>query len=168
VTVAAKLMIPFSADILRVLGAAFSPLGPVIAGAATGTTFFVLPGFFGFLVWELKENWKLYRASRPKGLAPSPMGHHGETVGALLIPGVHSGTLPKLYERWRRAAQIEDAEAVLGGKHRAPVAEGSHGKFREGLQEVEQAVRRFVERELVALLARSPRWTRGAIQVVGV
>ena len=26
------------------------------------------PGVFGFLVWELKENWRLYRANRPRNI----------------------------------------------------------------------------------------------------
>jgi len=168
VTVAAKLMIPLTKVLLSALYTAFSPLGPVIATTAAGATLFVLPGFFGFLAWELKENWKLYRASRPKALPASHVGHHGETMGALMIPGVHSGTLPKIYERWRRAAEREDAEAVVGGKDRRPMAEGSQGRFREGLHDVEQSVRRFVERELAALLMRSPRWKFGAIEVGAV
>ena len=33
-----------------------------------------IPGIFGFLVWELKENWRLYAANRPKGLQPMIIG----------------------------------------------------------------------------------------------
>src|SRR5262249_33491514 len=104
-------------------------------------------------------------------LHSSIIGHHGETMGALMIPGFHSGTLPKLFARLRRAAQRED-EASLGrppgAAERAPIAEGSQGHFREGIHEVEEAVRRFIERELVTLLLRVPRWTFGAIDVVGI
>ncbi len=53
-----------------------------IAGSAT----LLLPGVFGFLVWELKENWRLYAANRPTQLRPASVGHHGETVLQLLRP----------------------------------------------------------------------------------
>ena len=33
-----------------------------------------IPGIFGFLVWELKENWRLYAANRPQGLQPMIIG----------------------------------------------------------------------------------------------
>ena len=62
-----------------------------------------IPGIFGFLVWELKENWRLYAANRPKGLQPMIIGSHGETMGRLLEPGFHSGTIPKLFAKLRRA-----------------------------------------------------------------
>jgi hypothetical protein len=171
VTVSHKLMLPFSPDVLLALSAALEPLGPVIGGTIAATTVFLLPSAAGFLVWEFKENWKLYRASRPRVLSPTLIGHHGETMGALMIPGFHSGTLPKLYTRWRRAAQRED-EASLGRTPGAPslppASEGSQGSFREGIHELEEAVRRFVEREFVTLLLRVPRWSFGVIEVVGI
>jgi hypothetical protein len=144
-----------------------SPLGPVIAGTIAGTTVFLLPSVFGFLVWELKENWKLYRASRAKELSPSRVGHHGETMAALMVPGFHSGTLPKLYARLRRAAQREQ-ETTPKHVRLERRSEGSLGRFREGLQEVERAVRRFVERELCALITQSRRWPFGSITVASV
>ena len=64
---------------------------------------FALPGVVGFLVWELKENWRLYKANRPRTLQPAAVGHHGETVVRLLRYGFHSGTISKLYSRLRRA-----------------------------------------------------------------
>jgi hypothetical protein len=171
VTVAHKLMLPFSPDILHALSSALAPLGSVIGGTIAATTVFLVPSAAGFLVWELKENWKLYRASRPQAIVPVLVGHHGETMGALLIPGFHSGTLPKLYARFRRAAQREDEASLAkpsGLPERAPSAEGSEGRFREGLHAVEDAVRQFVERELLALLSRVPRWPFGVIEVSGV
>ncbi|MFK7930137.1 MAG: hypothetical protein AB8H79_18240, partial [Myxococcota bacterium] len=136
-----------------------------------GLTVLLIPSIFGFLAWELKENYKLYRATRPDGLPAAPVGPHGETMKSLLVVGLHSGTLPKLYERLRRAAQREDDSAVL----RAQPSSRSHGyaigglgRFRDGLREVERGVRRFVERELIAVLHRSPRWTFGALSVKAV
>ena len=34
----------------------------------------LLPGIPGFLVWELKENWRLYAANRPEDLRPVTSG----------------------------------------------------------------------------------------------
>jgi hypothetical protein len=83
---------------------------------------------------------------------------------------VHSGTLPKLYERLRRAAQREDEAARAAGEAgpRRPTAEGARGRFREGIEEIETAVRRFVERDFIALLTQSPLWTFGPITVSAV
>ena len=39
-------------------------MGPAIGNSFAAFTVIVLPGLAGFLVWELKENWKLYRATR--------------------------------------------------------------------------------------------------------
>ncbi|HEV3339376.1 MAG TPA: hypothetical protein VG125_03435, partial [Pirellulales bacterium] len=67
-------------------------LAPVAAEAVYWWTVFVLPGIVGFLVWELKENWRLYKANRPLVLQPDAVGHHGESVSRLLRLGFHSGT----------------------------------------------------------------------------
>ena len=86
-----------------------------------------VPGAVGFLVWELKSNWDLYASNRPATLRPVLVGHHGETMGALLRPGFHSGTVPKLYARMRRAL-----------RHGASAA----SRYRQQLREVEHAVAR--------------------------
>lgn len=165
VTVAHKLMLPFTADLLFALEKPLAPLGSVIAPTVAGVTVFLLPSVFGFLAWELKENYKLYRATRPDRLPPSPVGPHGETMRSLLVVGLHSGTLPKLYERLRRAAQRQDESAVLSFRRDKRAGVGGLGSFRDGLREIEQGVRRFVERELIAVLHRSPRWTAGKLKV---
>jgi len=66
------------------------------------------------------------------------VGGHGETVVGLLRPGFHSGTLPKLFAKLRRARRVGREGAAL--------------KRREALHHVEESVRRFVERDLAALL----------------
>jgi hypothetical protein len=150
VTVAAKVM---WATVGPWLHGVLGPLlGPLRAGTLTAVAMGILPGFFGFLVWELKENYKLYRATRAPKIRPVPIGHHGETMGALLKPGLHSGTVPKLWAKLRRAARKGD---------------GSVEKHREAMHEIEEAVERFVDRELSALLAESPRW-EGAVHVARV
>ena len=37
----------------------------------------VTPGVFGFLVWELKENWRLYDSNRSLEFRPTIIGGHG-------------------------------------------------------------------------------------------
>jgi hypothetical protein len=149
VTVAAKVM---WATVGPALHGFLEPLlGALRAGTITGLAMSLLPGFFGFLVWELKENYKLYRATRPRALAPVMIGHHGETMGALLKPGIHSGTLPKLWAKLRRAAR-KGSPAVH--------------KHREAMHELEEAVERFVDREL-SVLALSGAFV-GSVHVVRV
>jgi hypothetical protein len=178
VTVAHKIVLPFTPPLLNAMQSALSPLGPVIANAIAGPTVFLLPSVFGFLVWELQANYRLYRANRPKDLGPSIVGHHGETISALMKPGLHSGTLPKLYAKLRTAARksegekISPARALVTSQKLGPKAqrraEGSLARYQESLRDVEEAVRRFVERELLALLTASPRFPFEPLVVRGV
>lgn len=68
----------------------------------------LIPGFLGFMVWELKENWRLYRANMPARLTPVPFGSHGETARGMLVPGFHSGTIPALFRRARHGVASPD------------------------------------------------------------
>ncbi len=139
VTVAAKIMIPIIPSILSaVTNAMEGLLGPAFAKGFAGFTVLVLPGLAGFLVWELKENWKLYRASRPATLEALGIGHHGESMVGFLRPGFHSGTIPKLFTRLRRAAWRGDEKGIA--------------KQHEGLHHVEEAIAKFVDRQLVSML----------------
>jgi hypothetical protein len=150
VTVAAKIMLPIDHELASAMVAMARPVvGASLATFAAGLTVVSLPGFFGFLVWELKENYKLYAATRAKTLGAVAIGHHGETMGALLKPGIHSGTVPKLWAKLRRAARNGD-----------PALE----EHRDAMREIEEAVERFVDRDLGALLAESARW-QGAVHV---
>ena len=101
VTVSHKLILPTGPAIVQ-------KLSPVLGGPLANTlvsTIWLVPGIFGFLVWELKENWRLYRANRPPKICSEPLGSHGETMLRLLRPGFHSGTLPKAFAALRRAVQ---------------------------------------------------------------
>jgi hypothetical protein len=154
VTVAAKIMLPFYGALIAGLHHAIARVfGGFVAGTLAAPTVFLLPGIAGFLVWEFKENYKLYRATREATLGPVPIGHHGETMGALQKPGFHSGTLPKLWAKRRSAA-----------RKGAPSAD----KYAEGLRDVQKAVTRFVHRELRDLLSASPAWTGGRLTVARV
>lgn len=140
VTVAGKLILPLVAAIAAVLQPVLGTWG---AGAISTIVLLLLPGVAGFLVWELKENWKLYRANRPRALQPERIGHHGETMLQLLRPGFHSGTVPKQLARWRRAQRRGRVKTM----HRAE----------ERLQQVEESVQHFVAREFIHLLHGSRR-----------
>jgi hypothetical protein len=151
VTVAAKLLVPFFLVLGPALTHALTPaLGVWLAGGITGIVIFFTPGLFGFLVWELKENWKLYASNRPPTLQPIMIGSHGETMLRFMKPGFHSGTLPKLYARLRRK------------KGRA-----AH-KQEEGLHHVQVDLRRFIDRNLLALLGRSTSWAGASLGVTEV
>ncbi len=142
VTVAAKIMLPFALTLTGIVAAPLAPfLGAVIAKSIAAATVFFFPGFFGFLVWELRANWRLYEANRPESLGPLAVGSHGETVVRFLRPGFHSGTVPKRFARWRRTRRAGREQAAL--------------KHREALHHVEEAVRRLVRREFAALLRES-------------
>jgi hypothetical protein len=152
VTVSHKVLLPltFTARPKEVL----SPFGGMLANlfglgieranAVAFTIVWGIPGIFGFLAWELKENWRLYRANESPTLDPVLVGSHGETVLRLLRPGFHSGTVPKLYAKLRRGERRREGKAIR--------------KQREALHHVAEAVRHFVERGLAAVLAGSKSW----------
>ena len=92
-------------------------------------TLWLLPDAVTYLFWEMRENWRLYRANRPAALRPVAVGPHGETVKGLLHRGFHSGTVPRLYARLR-AAEREAARTDNwrdARTHRAGAAGGGGG-----------------------------------------
>ncbi len=127
----------------------------VLAYAIAYSTWWLLPDAFGFLFWEMKENWKLYRANRSPVLEPVAVGPSGETMLRLLKPGFHSGTLPKLF------AQLRGAERYA---HETGAWRGARA-VRERLTAVEESVRRFVVRDVLALLQLSPEWQKKPLTV---
>lgn len=147
VTVAHKLLLPFIPHLGYMLSLTIEKAAAYAIATAVITA---IPGIFGFLVWELKENWRLYGANRPKRLKPVPIGHHGETLARLLKPGFRSGTLPKQYTKLRQA----EHKARQTGNWRAV------RKHLRALQQLELLLRRFIEREFLTLFAESPAWQR--------
>ncbi|MCE5269607.1 MAG: hypothetical protein LLG00_17150 [Planctomycetaceae bacterium] len=147
VTVGHKLLlgayIPFAHTLERSTG-----MSAVEAGVVATTIIWSIPGIFGFLVWELKENWRLYAANRRPGLTPVIIGSHGENMGRLLRPGFHSGTLPKRFSKLRTA----ERRARTDGRWR-PVH-----KHLQALEHVEQAIRRYIERDFVEFFTESQAW----------
>ncbi len=142
VTVSHKIILPMSLRLTRAAAAPLKPvLGPVLGNAIAGTTVLLLPGVFGFLVWELKENWRLYAANRPLYVVPVSFGGHGETTARMFRPGFHSGTIPKLLAKLRSALR----DAAPRGDASGPVA-----SRRAHLHEAEIAIRRFIDRDILA------------------
>ncbi|MEQ1825143.1 MAG: hypothetical protein ABL921_04330 [Pirellula sp.] len=149
VTVAHKIFLPalimLEGNMVHFLG---QYVGTPIARSITWFNIFFLPGFFGFAVWELKENWRLYLANRKDRLSPVSVGSHGETIARLLRPGFHSGTLPKIYRKLRK---LEHQDASL-------LRFTSRRSTREKLHHVEHAIQAFADRELISLLQKCPVW----------
>lgn len=131
---------------------------PAVARLATGAILTSIPGVFGFLAWELKENWKLYKANRPRNLKPVPIGDHGETLLRLLCPGFHSGTIPRLFAKQRRAARKNTGSVIIN----------KQAKFAERLHHESTALQHFIERELLALLHLSRTYRNFQMRVTHV
>jgi hypothetical protein len=89
-------------------------------------------------------------------LRPVRIGRHGETLRRLLVPGFHSGTIPKLFAKRRRAAH-----QAAAGRH-----VDRQMRFIEKLNHEAEALRHLVERELIGLLHES-RTYRGRAFSVG-
>ena len=117
----------------------------VITFAVIIPTLWLLPGMFSFFIWEMREDWKLFRANRPKELRPVIVGRHGETMLQLLRQTFHSGTIPKLFGHLRRA----ESGAYETGNWRAART------YRQSLREVARSVKLFVDRELIEMLRQS-------------
>jgi hypothetical protein len=111
-------------------------------------TLYLSPDAVAYLAWELKENWRLFRANRGKAIGPAAIGGHGETVRGLLQPGFHSGTVPRLYARLR-LAERRAAQTRNWDKARA---------YRHEVEEVAFRVQCFLDREMLMILKSSRAW----------
>ncbi len=153
VTVSHKLLVPLIPNLASIFE---SKMGMEKGWALTlaPTVIIAIPGIFGFLVWELKENWRLYAANRKKDLRPAVIGRHGENMLRLLKPGFHSGTLPKLFAKLRHAER-----KARGSGNWRPVR-----KYLHALERFELSIRRYIEREFLALLAVGQRQGDAAIK----
>jgi hypothetical protein len=139
----AKFLYPVLVPSLVPLTERLEPLlGRFPAAAVVFSTVWLLPDALTFFVWEMKGNWRLYRANRQPELRPVAVGSHGETVRRLLQPGFHSGTVPRLYAKLRQA---ERDAAVTGNWRAARVS-------RHALQGVEKSLRQLVTREMLPLI----------------
>lgn len=136
VTVSHKVLLPLIPTVTEQLGVSEYTAGLVISG---------VPGVFGFLAWEFKENWRLYDSNRSPNLRPVMLGHHGETVRGLLRPGFHSGTIPKHFRNLRHAYSNENPHKI--------------DRFLHDEHYLQIAFERFFERNLFAYWATVPSLT---------
>ena len=145
VTVAHKLLLPTIPHLAHLVSTLMPEHAALANTLATGFVFGI-PGVFGYLAWELKENWRLYAGNRPPTLGPVIIGSHGETLRRLLRPGFHSGTIPKAWSGRRRADKL-----AARRRHHAP----TRLKALHQLHHAEEDLHHFVEHELLAwLIAR--------------
>jgi len=146
VTIAAKLIIPLYLPLFLWSKDILSPImGDWLAGILFSVAFLLFPGIAGFIAWEFKENWRLYRANRSNTINRTMIGHHGERMVQFFRPGFHSGTVRKLYAKIRKAARHADGLAFH--------------KQREQLLHVEESLQHFVVREFLMVLEESQGWT---------
>ena len=156
VTVSHKVILPWTVHVTYILAAPLTPfLGPYFANAIGPIVVTAIPGIFGFLAWELKENWRLYSANRSPTLRPVRIGHHGESLLRLLCPGFHSGTIPKLFARRRRAARKAHYNPNVN----------KQARYTEKLHHEAESLRHFVDRELVGLLRESRTFRERSLSV---
>lgn len=148
VTVSHKILLTTLPRPLTLLFHHVFQLSLTYAGTLAGIIVFLLPGAVGFIVWELKENWRLFVSNRSKRLFPVLVGSHGETLIRLMKPGLHSGTLPKLYGKLRRAERKAHLKRWKNTK----------AVYHERLHHVEESVRHFFERDFCMLLTESRGW----------
>jgi hypothetical protein len=149
---AAKVMAPLSFWLSNTYAPALVADWPTplrqIAVAVLIAVIWHLCDVFGFLYWEMKENWALYRSNRGRLIRPAGIGSHNESMRAFLVPGFHSGTVPYLYSRVR-AAEKTATKTLNWNPARM---------YRQRLEEVSASLEHFVAREMVALLLRHPAW----------
>jgi len=148
VIVADKLFIPVTPQMLAFFSGKLAFLGPVMANTLSVLLTYAIPAVVGFLVWEFKENWKLYLGNRSETVGPVPITDRGETFPQLLQPAVHSDTFPELYAKLR-AAERKAHETLDWTKSR---------QHRAALDAVRSDLRKFLEREFVDLIVRSQGW----------
>ncbi len=159
VTVAHKIILPLTPFVVeKGRGLLENFVGTVLANSIVTTTWVLFPGVFGFLVWELKENWRLYETNRVTKLQPVVIGSHGETMPRLLRPGFHSGTLPKAYGRLRRLERQSPSFRRFSQRR----------AWQDVLHHAERDLRRFIERDFICLLQSCPVWTETDLQLVEV
>lgn len=152
VTVSHKVILPMQPALASQLVPLF---GAVLANTVAGMTVLLIPGVVGFLVWELRGNWRLYAVNRRRDLRPVVVGSHGETLIRLMKLGIHSGTLPRLFAKLRRAARRADPS------RRVRDLMGYYAR----LHHVELHVRHFFDREFLGFLAESPAFAGVALEV---
>lgn len=155
-----KLELPLSGSLMSFWKGVFSGLGGFGSNVVAVFMLYAIPDMVGFLVWEFKENWRLYRANRSPALETQGLAPGGETLPRLLKGGGHGvgSRLTKLYGKLRHA----ERQAHKTGSWT------DSRKQRAALEEVRRSVRQFADRGFLALLGRSRAFSGVALEARGV
>ena len=108
------------------------------------------PGIFGYLIWELKENWRLFVANRSKTLDPVLVGY-GTASRCRACSG--RGSTPE-----RFPSALPSSVARSGRRWPPATISGRARKHLEVLHHVEIALRRYIQREFVAWFRECRGW----------
>ena len=142
VTVSHKLLLPLIPHLAGVIHSRME-IEKAWSWTLASTVIGCIPGIFGFLVWELKENWRLYAANRKKSLGPVIVGKHGETMSACFGPACT-----------REHCRSSSPGCAGPNARPAAAANGSRcASICSALHRFEVVIRRYVERDFLTLLA---------------
>jgi hypothetical protein len=165
----AKLGIVFAAD--KVLSpftfALFKPMSeslerwvalPIVPEIAASLLTFAPAAFVTFVIWELKENRKLFISNRPREMKTMPMTEQGQTLAELLNPANYGNTLPAIYARLRK---YERQAQVTGDWVRVR-------RQRDLLEEIKTSLLEFLEREFLAVLVQTSYWDENPLKIAAL
>lgn len=133
----------------------FAGIGPVGANTLAVFMLYAMTDAAGFLVWEFKENWRLYRANRSPALEPQALSHGSETLPRLLMGGGHGARsrLARIFGKLRHA----ERQAHRTGSW------AESRKQRAALEEIRDSVAEFVRRGFLGLLGSSKAFAETAL-----
>ena len=126
-------------------------------GRFTRTIIWCIPGIFGFLVWELKENWRLYAANRRPGSAAGDDRRARRDDGAAAAAGLPFRHPAKTLRQAAAGRTPRPGRRRLAGRPQAPAGPAAGGVVAPPLRRA--GVPRIVCRE--PLLAAGPAADRG-------
>ena len=152
-----KFELPVAGQLMIFWKGVFAGIGSVGANTLAVFMLYAMTDALGFLAWEFKENWRLYRANRSPALETQSLSHGGETLPRLLMGGGHGARsrLARIFARLRHAERLA---------HRTGSWTESR-KQRAALEDVREAVRQFVDRGFLALLGRSRAFASVALEL---
>ncbi|BBM84740.1 hypothetical protein [Candidatus Uabimicrobium amorphum] len=151
VSITYKLLLVFPEVYLQLIfmiqNIANAMLPPIMAYTFAWFTGFVFTGLFGFLSWELKENWQLYKENWRKSIAPNRIGRKGKTIVQFLRPGFHSGTIPHLFDKLRHAR----IKMQQNQRDFSPVL-----PLKREMEVVEHELKTYIKRDFILMLQMHP------------
>ncbi|MDF1667619.1 MAG: hypothetical protein P1V97_38130, partial [Planctomycetota bacterium] len=144
-----KVLSPFTYGLLVPLEGWFNILLIKEVSAPLALVVSFLPAaFLTFVIWELKENRKLFFLNRPPEITAAPITKQGQTLSDILNPSNYGNTLPAIYAKLRKF----EREAQLTG-------DWIHSRRqRELLEDINSSLRQFLKREFLPVLSHCVHW----------